>query len=113
MNTFYRLALLSITVSITAAHLHAGIQNGKRLPDEILILNDTNKVATINGVRYNPQQEAKVLTKNQTGTVEIQVNGQSYVLVYPLYQRGIFTQEMWNLSRANISDIIAGRAVIE
>ena len=49
MNTFSRLALLGVMLDVTGAYLHAGIQNGRNIPDEILVLNDTNQVATING----------------------------------------------------------------
>lgn len=107
MTTFSRLALLGVMLSTMSAYLHAGIQNGRQIPDEILVLNNTNQVVTINGSCYNPQQEARISTKNQTGTVEIQVGGQSYVLVYPLYQPNVFVQEMWNYSRANVSDVMA------
>ncbi len=113
MNTFSRLALLGVMLNVTGAYLHAGIQNGRNIPDEILVLNDTNQVATINGQCYNPQQEARVLTTDQAGAVELQVGDQSYVFVYPLYQEGVSTQEIWSFSRATVSDIMAGRAAIE
>ena len=113
MNTFSRFSLLGLMLSITGAGLYAGIQNGRNIPDEILVLNDTNQAVTINGQRYNPRQEVKVLTLDQTGTVDIQVGGQAYVLVYPLYQPGVAVQEIWSFSRANVSDVMAGRAEIE
>ncbi len=110
MNIFSKLSLFAVILSITSVSLYAGYQDGKYIPDEVQILNDTDKVMTIEGARYAPNQTAKLSTQNQKGRIMLSANGTMYTVFYPIYNPAGSVKQVFSVQNEKLSDIIARQA---
>lgn len=90
MKLLFKGLLMGIGIAASMVEVQAGIQDGKTIPDAIIIRNDLNAPISVRGKTYKHAESTGPLPVNRqdrpdTGVLSFTAKDKTYQLRYPTY----------------------------
>jgi hypothetical protein len=92
-----------------------GVQDGRVIPDKIIIMNDTDQTVNFDGKEYSTGQDISTINDaprdQNRRRAPLQIGEEKYIVTYPTYKKdgGQTLESYHGIGSLSLKDLIAGR----